>query len=163
MIKSWADFSLICSLDLLVNRLIVFVGHDDGNGWNLKVYTHTYTPHTHPHPPHTAPFCLHSWYLFLRWIVSEAQHLHGDGSPQIRMRKRERRRRLRTKAMLPAYLPLLYTCWHTYCISWYGFTRQLIYSLSPSLSAFQCFKLSGLVACRSAFTPTCTPSPPPPP
>lgn len=57
--------------------------------------------------------CIQTRYLFLRWIVSEAERLHGDGSPQIRMRKSAARRRQRGKrerAMIPAYLPLLCTC-----------------------------------------------------
>lgn len=45
-----------------------------------KVCTHIYT--------RGAP-----QYLFLWWIVSEAERLHGDGSPQIGTRKSEERRR----------------------------------------------------------------------
>jgi len=136
-IKSWVLFRLICCLHfyLLVNRLIVFfvtlLTLSDMMDKtclvpSLKVHTHTHSP--------TAPFCLHSRYLFLWWIVSEAERLHGDGSPQISIRKREGKRRLKKKATIPPYLPLLYTCWHLYSIHWYGFTRRLIHSLHPPSS-----------------------------
>lgn len=71
-----ADLSPIVSLEFLANIFTVFVRHDD-DGKNLKVCMHR---------QHIGPYCLHSRYLFLRWIVSEAQDLHGDGSPQIRRR-----------------------------------------------------------------------------
>lgn len=81
--------NLIILFFTLVNRFIVFISHcwlglDMMMGTicsvsPYKVYNHTHT--------HTAPYCLHSRYLFLRWIVSEAERLHGDGSPQIRMRR----------------------------------------------------------------------------
>lgn len=143
-------FFIFCtckSIYCLYFTLLTWVGHDDG--YNLLLIRST-TTHAHTH---TAPYCLHSRYLFLRWIVSEAERLHGDGSPQIRMRKRERRRRLQAKAMIPAYLPPLYTCWHIYCIYWYGFTGRWMHSLSfLGSSPSQCSSLRSPSASQSCFS-----------
>lgn len=68
--------------------------------------------------------------LFQRQSVSMVMAAHRSGWGRVREgggREKERERE-----MIPPYLPLLCTCWHTYCICWYVST-QALNALSPPL------------------------------
>ncbi|PWA32718.1 hypothetical protein CCH79_00012420 [Gambusia affinis] len=72
------------------------------------------------------------------------------------------------KALVGKKVPKLYQRWNMAQFTLVRFEEwkqigKLCNLLCHSSSNIQCFKLSVLVACRSAFTPTCTPSSPPPP
>lgn len=91
--------------------------------------------------------CIQTRYLFLRRIVSEAERLHGDWSPQLRMGERRRQRRERWFQLMCHCRTLVDTlCWCalTQAVSWYAGLPSPCSCASPSFppSLPFCFSLS---------------------